>query len=125
MVRFSSRQMTTTFLLALLVTAIPSSLHAQSQTTGAISGSVKDQTGALLPGVEVKAEQEGTGQARSSVTNEVGAYTVPQLAPGRYSVTFSLPGFQTVVNRNVTVNATERITLNGSLQVANVGTTVA
>lgn len=111
-------------LVGLIVAAAPVSLPGQTQTTGSIAGSVRDQTGALLPGVEIKAEQEGTGQVRNTISNDVGTYTLPLLPPGKYSVTFTLPGFQTIVNRDIVVNATEKITLNGSLQVANVGTTV-
>src|SRR5262245_62708445 len=87
-------------------------IAAQTQTTGSITGLIRDQTGAFLPGVDVKSEQEGTGQVRSTLSTETGAYTLPLLPPGRYVVTFSLPGFQTVNNRNIVVNATEKVTLN-------------
>ncbi len=46
------------------------------------------------------------------------------LQPGKYTVTFTLPGFQTIINRGVVVNATEKITVDGTLQVATVGTIV-
>jgi hypothetical protein len=108
--------------LSLLITAVTA--LAQTQTTGSITGAIKDQTGAFLPGVEIKAEEEGTGQTRNVISNDVGTYTLSSLPPGKYIVTFTLPGFQTIVNRNIVVNATERVTLNGTLQVANLGSTV-
>src|SRR5215470_12133274 len=111
-------------LVGFLIVALPASIPGQTQTTGSITGSVKDQTGAFLPGVEIKGEQEGTGQTHDTISSETGTYTLPLLPPGRYTITFSLPGFQTVINRGVVVNATEKIALNGSLQVANLGTTV-
>lgn len=101
-----------------------SNLVAQTTTTGSLTGSVRDQSGALIPGVEVKAEQEGTGLARSTLSTETGVYALAALPPGRYSVTFALSGFRTVINREISVNATERVTLNATLQIADVGTTI-
>ena len=48
--------------------------------TAQISGTVKDQTGAVLPGVEVTATQTATGIARNVVTNETGSFVLPNLA---------------------------------------------
>src|SRR5262245_14930699 len=111
-------------LVGLLIAAHPASVLAQTQTTGSISGSIKDQTGAFLPGVEVKAEQEGTNQSHDTISTETGTYTLALLPPGRYTITFSLPGFQTIINRGVVVNATEKVTVNATLQVATQGTAV-
>src|SRR5579884_3221110 len=108
----------------LIITSCPLPGQAQTQTTGSITGSIKDQTGAFLPGVEIKGEQEGTGQAHDTISNETGTYTLPLLPPGRYTVTFTLPGFRTIITRSIVVNATEKITLDGTMQVANLGTTV-
>src|SRR5215471_6672736 len=95
-----------------------------AQTTGGISGFVQDETKAVLPGVEIQAVQDGTGLSRSAITVENGTYTIPLLPPGTYSVTFSLPGFQTVTSKDVVVNATERATLSVTLRVANSATTL-
>src|SRR5213594_2915281 len=86
------------------------------QTTGGISGFVQDETKGVLPGVDIQAVQEGTGLTRSVVSAENGSYTIPLLPPGTYSVTFALPGFQTVSSKNVIVNATERVALNVTLR---------
>src|SRR5262249_48883919 len=102
--------------------AISLCAFGQTQTTGSISGFVRDQSGAVIPGVEIKAEQEGTGLTRSAVSNETGAYTVVLLPPGTYAVTFALPGFQKIINKNVVINATEKVTLNASLRVADLDT---
>ena len=96
----------------------------QSQTSGAISGFVQDETRGVLPGVDIQAVQEGTGLTRSAISSETGTYTIPLLPPGKYTVTFALPGFQTVNSRDIIVNATERVTLNVTLQVASGGTTI-
>jgi hypothetical protein len=111
-------------LVFLLTLVLADGAAAQTQTTGSIGGLIRDQSGAFLPGVEIKAEEPSTAQARNTLSTETGAYTVPLLAPGRYTVSFSLAGFQTVINRNVVVNATEKVTLNVALSVAAVGTAI-
>src|SRR3982751_4274629 len=68
-----------------------------AQGTAQISGTVKDSTGAVLPGVEVTATQTDTGISRNTVTNETGSYVLPNLALGSYRVQATLPGFQTYV----------------------------
>src|SRR4051794_6817256 len=67
-----------------LVISLLSCSFIWAQATAQISGTVKDQTGAVLPGVEVTATQTETGIARSAVTNETGSYVLPNLAIGPY-----------------------------------------
>ena len=55
-----------------------------AQATAQISGTARDQSGAVLPGVEVKVTQTETGIARTAVTNETGSYVLPNLAVGPY-----------------------------------------
>ena len=59
-----------------------------AQATAQIIGSVKDQTGAVLPGVEVTATQTATGAKRTAVTDETGSYTLQNLAIGPYTIEF-------------------------------------
>src|SRR5438046_5002707 len=73
-------------------TLISSTVWAQA--TAQINGTVKDSTGAVLPGVEITAVQTETGIARTTVTNETGSYTLPNLALGPYRLEASLPGFR-------------------------------
>src|SRR4029453_10818840 len=68
---------------------------AWAQSTAQISGTVKDSTGAVLPGVEVTATQTDTGLTRNVVTNETGLYSMPNLPVGPYKLEASLPGFST------------------------------
>ena len=77
--------------LVLLVTAVASA-SAQS-TTGDISGTVRDQSHAILPGATVEVRNLETGATRSIVTDNEGRYRALSLAPGRYSVTAELSGF--------------------------------
>ena len=86
-----------TWVLFLLL--ISTTLWAQS--TAQISGTVKDQTGAVLPGVEVTATQTATGTARTVVTNETGSYILPNLPIGPYRLAAALPGFRTFAQTGI------------------------
>src|SRR5215467_16020334 len=66
-----------------------------------VSGTVSDPSGAVLPGVEVKATNTATGVETTSVSNGAGAYNFASLLPGTYNISASLPGFQTQTLRNV------------------------
>ncbi len=72
-----------------------------AQSTAQVSGTVKDQSGAVLPGVEVTATQTATGLARNVVTNETGSYILPNLPIGPYRLEAALPGFRTFVQTGI------------------------
>jgi carboxypeptidase family protein len=74
---------------------------ASAQTFGEITGEVKDQSGALIPGAPVTATNTATNALRSTVTNESGIYGFPALVPGTYSVRVEFAGFQPVVRNNI------------------------
>ena len=61
------------------------------QATAQISGTVKDQSGAVLPGVEITATQTETGITRTTLTNETGSYALSNLALGPYRLEAALP----------------------------------
>jgi hypothetical protein len=99
------------------------SLAAHAQTTGTISGAVKDKGGALMSKVQVSARNTASGEVRAALTNSSGEYSFPSLAPGDYEITFALPGFGTIIE-TATLNVTEHIAVNSTMQVSNVSTTV-
>ena len=72
-----------------------------AQATAQISGTVKDQSGAVLPGVEVAATQTDTGIARNAVTNETGSYVLTNLPIGPYRLEAALPGFRTYAQTGI------------------------
>lgn len=78
--------------------AILLALHsvASAQGTGAISGTIKDTTNAVLPGATVVVKQTDTGATRELVTDENGRYSAPNLQPGPYEIVASLSGFGSV-----------------------------
>ncbi len=80
--------------LALASLGIAQGALAQSGQ-GAIEGTVRDGSGAVLPGVTVTATSGESGRSRSVVSDSRGEYLVPRLDPGQYEVTAFLPGFRT------------------------------
>src|SRR3990172_5101819 len=63
--------------------------------TGTISGTVRDATGAIIPGARVTATNTDTGNVRSATSDGSGRYVIPQLNPGTYSVSAETSGFTT------------------------------
>src|SRR5215204_3261033 len=78
---------------------------ADAQTLGTIAGSVKDVSGAVLPGVTVEASSPALiEKVRAVTTNGTGLYRIVNLPPGTYTVTFTLNGFGTVRREGVEVS---------------------
>src|SRR5688572_2349606 len=98
-------------------------LFAQGVTASFV-GTVSDASGAVLPGVQVAAVNEGTGLRREAVTNESGNYTLPLLPIGRYTLEAELPGFKREIRRNLQLNVDARVRVDFVLQVGNVAETV-
>ena len=71
--------------------------------TAQISGTVKDQSGAVLPGAEITATQTETGTVRMTLSDETGSYVLPNLPVGPYKLEVSLAGFRTFVDRKSVV----------------------
>src|SRR5438067_13920623 len=93
---------------------------AQIQT-GAITGRASDNSGALIPGVEVTITSPAMiGGARSAPTDELGVYRFTLLPPGTYRVSFALPGFRTLNIEEVSVAPGATMTINGTMDVATV-----
>jgi Carboxypeptidase regulatory-like domain len=103
-------------LFCLISTAVTPSVMAQSASTGALNGTVKDPSGAVIPNVKVTATS-ATGATRTATTSADGTYSIGLLPPGTYGVKFEAPGFQTTEVPSVTVTVTETGTLDETLQV--------
>jgi hypothetical protein len=67
---------------------------AAAQATAQISGTVRDSSNAVLPGVQVTATQTDTGVSRMTITNETGFFVLPNLLLGPYRLEATLPGFR-------------------------------
>src|SRR5688572_22324951 len=83
-----------------------------------IAGTVRDSTGAVLPGVTVEAASPALiEKVRTAVTDNAGQYRMVDLRPGRYTVTFSLAGFTTVRREDIELPANFTAAVNAEIQV--------
>ena len=86
-----------TLALLVAVVLVSSALPAAAQATTTLSGTVVDSAGGVIPGATVVVSNKGTGTKFTAVTDGNGAFSVPALDAGLYSVTVSLMGFKTAV----------------------------
>jgi len=100
----------------LLILFAPGCL-AQSAGTSALTGTVTDPTGAVIPGVSVTVSSLATNQTRTGKTDEVGVYRFALLEPGAYRVRFSFTGFKTAEVSSIALAVTETSVLNRTLEV--------
>jgi hypothetical protein len=107
-------------LVLCLVAAVP----VNAQVAGAtLSGTITDGQGGVVPGVTVSVTNIATGVMASTKTNEVGAYTVPNLNAGDYQVNASAPGFSTAVAK-LTLTVGQKQELNLALMVGTLAEAV-
>ena len=104
-------------LLAVFV-LIPAPVAAQG-LDGTVSGTIKDPSGAVVPGALVTIINDQTGLTRATETSEVGAYTVPNLLVGTYTVKVEASGFAPYTRTNVQVQAAQVAEVSAALALAN------
>ena len=103
--------------------ALPGLAHAQSGSS--IAGVVRDTSGAVLPGVTVEAASPALiEKARTAVTDGAGQYKIVNLVPGAYSVSFALPGFNTVKREGLELTSSFTATVNADLRVGALEETI-
>src|ERR1700754_936749 len=103
-----------------LAFAVLTHLSASAQTDrGRIAGTVTDANGAIVPGATVLVKNEGTGEERSTVTNESGYYMIASLQPAKYSIKVSAQNLS-VQATNVQVLVGQELTLDLTLQATGV-----
>src|SRR5688572_25971301 len=111
-------------LVCLMTTAtMATSVFAQGNPTGGLSGQVSDSQGLPLPGVTVTAESPVLQGTRTATTSDNGDYILPFLPPGDYVITFELSGFQSQ-KQSVRVEIAETLPVNAKMSVATVSETI-
>jgi outer membrane receptor protein involved in Fe transport len=108
--------------LGCLLALAPGLAHAQA--TGSISGTAKDESGAILPGVNIEATNTATNSIRTTTTGANGYYTIPLVQPGVYTVKATLAGFSSFSRSGVKVSVSETALVNVSLKVGGLTDTV-
>src|SRR6476646_9881466 len=101
--------------LALMVPCV-----AFAQGGASLTGVARDESGAVLPGVSVEASSPVLiEKTRTAVTDSTGRYTIIDVRPGEYTVTFTLTGFSTVKREAVTVSGTGAIAVDATRKIGN------
>ena len=104
--------------LALALLGLATSGMAQT-ATGQITGTVKDATGAVVPGASVTVLGELTGLKREATTGQTGNFAIPLLPPGVYSVTASLQGFRAAKRTGIRLNVDQTARIDLDLQTGD------
>ena len=107
--------------LALLIVLLPATAFAQATLTG----TVRDASGGLLPGVTVEASSPALiEKTRSAVTDGSGQYRIVDLRPGTYTLVFTLPGFSIVRRDNIELTGSQTITIPAEMRVGGIEETI-
>jgi hypothetical protein len=110
--------------IALAISLVtPASLTAQG-ASGRIVGRIADPTGAVLAHAKITLVNDATGISRDALTNESGDYSFIEVTPGTYTVQFELAGFKKNVQKGITVDVNQVVTLNSTLQIGGSQETV-
>jgi hypothetical protein len=111
------------YTFAFLIFSAAVSLHAQT-TNGSIEGSVTDPSGGAVADASVTARNMDTGLTQTTTTTQAGIYSLPNLPPGRYSVTVEAPSLKRYAQEGVTVTTGTAISLNIPMQLGAVSESV-
>lgn len=91
---------------------------------GTISGKVTDASGAAISGARISIQNPATGVATTTTTNAQGIYNAPNLLPGNYEARISMMGFETSVQKDVTLAVGSQFVLNVTMKVGSINETV-
>jgi hypothetical protein len=103
------------------VALLPTLAHAQAS----VAGTVRDASGAVLPGVTIEAASSALiERTRSASTDGSGQYRITDLPPGTYVLTFTLSGFTTVKREGLTISGSGVVPVNAEMNVGNLAETI-
>ncbi|MBM3734779.1 MAG: carboxypeptidase regulatory-like domain-containing protein [Acidobacteria bacterium] len=104
-------------LLVVLMAGMFAPFACAQVSTGEISGAVTDQSGAVVAGAKVTADNKDTGASRQTVTSADGSFVMTLLPPGEYSVSVEAQGFRRLVQQTVPLQVSQRLRLDVVLEV--------
>jgi hypothetical protein len=107
--------------VAFLVTLVVGTLTpVEGQITSSIRGTVSEQTGGVVPGVEVVVTNPETNEKRTTTTNDVGYYSFPALPPGEYEIRAEMPGFKTWTQKGVILSLNRNARIDIKLEIGEI-----
>jgi Ca-activated chloride channel homolog len=106
------------------IASVTSKLVLSAEQHALLKGTVRDSSGAVIPGAIVSAINNATGKTTEVATNQAGQYTFSSLLPGKYSVTISSPGFSQEKLPALSVGASASKTVDSTLQIGSLAETV-
>lgn len=110
--------------LATLAMLLPLTTHAWGQTSGKITGVVKDPTGAVIPGAVVVVTNSATGVKQSVTANDGGVFNFPFLGIGSYTIEAETPGFKEQKQAGIKIDVNTSLTVDFTLHLAEAAQTV-
>ena len=122
--RFSSFKLNSFLSITLLLLAFATLSASAQDTAGTILGNITDPTGASIPDADVTVTNVETSIVRSVKTTGTGAFTVPNLDPGTYTIAIKMAGFQQASISNIQLSAGDRRRADASLVVGAATETV-
>src|SRR5256884_6303323 len=111
-------------IVLVLVGAMFFTAYAQTTTVGTISGTIRDEKGAIVPKAEVSIQSESTGTSRTVTSDDNGFYLAPSLPAGLYTISTAPHGLKKTVASAVDLHVAENKVVNLDLQVGQVSETV-
>jgi hypothetical protein len=109
--------------IPLCILLIATAAFAQTDR-GTITGTITDPAGAVIPSASVEARNVETGAVYQVATTATGNYALPQLPPGSYRLSVSVPGFKQFVRTGITVLSAQTLRIDVALEVGNITETV-
>jgi hypothetical protein len=123
-VRISLRRSGVTAGVVLVLLLAVTRLASAQAGAATLTGTVKDSLGAVLPGATITITNTATGATRTTVSNESGAYNLPGLPPGTYTLKIELSGFRTYQHENVLLHVDSVTRTDAEMALGGVTETV-
>src|ERR1700704_3492863 len=110
-------------ILGIVILALSVGVALGQSTFASLLGTVHDPSGGIVATCVIVVENTGTSARRSTITDDTGSYTVPNLEPGAYKITMEAPGFQ-VTARTFELQSRQTLRIDGQMTVASQSQTV-